>query len=101
MIVPIKEITNKVLKHGFISIYLEEGNRAVLLPFKYYQSKRVIYITTNFNLGELCITLSGSFVINVSSEFKFRVIIVASKSFAKEKGIIWEDYYQSKRILGF
>lgn len=82
--IPIKEITENILKEGQVMVYLIEGAKHLALPFNYYQVRRILSFQPSFEPGHAYISIYGNFIMNVSAKYEFKLLII-SKDIVKER----------------
>ncbi len=99
--VPINEITEKVINHGVLKVYMHESDKSVGLPFTYYQLRRAMSIEPSWERGKLSIHIYGNFIVNINSGFKFKLLIINTKLGNIKRFIDWDNYAEVKEIFKF
>lgn len=90
--IPIPEITASVTEKGAVFVYLSELEKHISLPLTYYQLRHSVSFQPSYSAGHVYINILGNFIINVRTNYTFKILIVEPLPMKELKDLDWRDY---------
>lgn len=97
--IPVPEVNGTIKKKGLVVVYLFESGRTVSLPFTYYQGKRIVSFEPSYEIGSVCISLIGDFILNPHISYTFRILLVKNKILKRYQPINWLNFNRALQAL--
>ena len=97
--ISIPAITDDIIKNGMLVTYLVQGNKQVVLPFNYYQVRRILSFQANYKTGSARVSIFGNFLMNVHEYYDFNIVVISPEMLGKYNCAKWNDYEEVKRVF--
>ena len=96
----IPSISEKIMKEGAVMLYLSDLDKEIALPFTYYQIRRAVTFQPSYQERFVYINILGNFIVNISTPFRFKVLVISKSGLLKFKSLNWYDFEETKKIWG-
>ncbi len=90
--ISIPEITASVADKGAVFVYMSELGKHISLPLTYYQLKYRVCFLPSYSKGHVYINILGNFIINVRTNYTFKILILDHVIVKELKDLDWRDY---------
>ena len=97
--ISVPAITDSVMKHGLVIIYLNEAGKNISLPFTYYQVRRAMSFQPSYEKGYAYVNVLGNFILNTSTSYTFRIFVLNPTTLKQFKQINWYNFDQAMLVM--
>jgi hypothetical protein len=97
--VSIPSVSEKIINEGSVMLYLSDVGKEIALPFTYYQIRKAVSFQPSYKEKFVYVNVFGSFILNISSPLRFKVLVISGPGLLKFKGLNWYDFEQTKKVV--
>lgn len=90
--IPVPEITTSVAEKGAVLAYMSELGKQIPLPLTYYQLRYSACFQPSYGIGHVYINILGNFIVNVNTNYTFKILIIEPVLVKELKDADWRDY---------